>query len=451
MTVDNLSRELLIIAPSAYTLSGLATWLDYLLPGLKSKGWKVTLGLVSGPRHHRPAEYSTIHPFDHTISIHCNCSTSPGRTNAVRKAIQKHDPNIVLTVNIPDAVTATAIERAAGRNVRAVMTCHGIQEDLFADMRHLNRQLDAVVCTNKLACRLAAELASISDNRIFHCAYGTHVEKQLPARPANAVFTIGYSGRLEQSQKRIHDLVEIAQDLRKKGQEFHLLIAGSGPAEDSLRQSFQALNLTDNVTFLGFVAPEELTTKLYWASDALLVTSSWETGPIVIWEAMAVGTPVVTSRYIGSGQERLLWHQQNCLMFDIGDTTTAAADLIALATDPDLANRIRTAAFQTVSEKLSCDVSVDNWNRILRQILETPARTEEVAPETNHQSGRLDRLLGPSVGAVIRKMLMRLPPDHGPGSEWPHTVVGATMNEAEFFERAALLDVRNDEAALNVD
>src|SRR5690349_18307661 len=42
------ARNILFVAPSAYPLGGVATWLDYVVPGLRHRNWKVTLGLVQG-------------------------------------------------------------------------------------------------------------------------------------------------------------------------------------------------------------------------------------------------------------------------------------------------------------------------------------------------------------------------------------------------------------------
>ena len=431
----------MFIAPSAYTLGGLATWLDYLIPGLKTQGWDVTLGLVSGPRHHHPETYLAVHPFEQMETIHCACSTRRGRVDAVRMAIQRIDPNLVLTVNIPDAVTAVALERMAGRNVRSVITCHGIQEDLFNDMQALQTEVDAVVCTNRLACRLASEIGQIPMDRVFHCAYGTPVPQSLPMRPHNKVFTIGYSGRLEQPQKRIHDLIEIAELLRNRHQGFRFLIAGDGPEDSAVRQAISERELSAHFEFLGFVAPEELGEKLYSASDALLVPSSWETGPIVIWEAMASGTPVVSSRYVGSGLESLLSHEDNCLMFDIGDVRAATDSLINLQNDESLFERIRTSAFQTVLEKLSCEVSIRNWNEILQQLMQIePKRVAIDVPSA--ASSRLSRFIGPTGAAIVRRTLGRMPPDSGAGGEWPHTMTGPTMPETDFLHMAASLDCR---------
>ena len=63
------NRRLLFVAPSAYPLGGVATWLDYLLPGLEEQGWEPSLGLVAG-KHHDPVRYLAAHPLQRAVSIH---------------------------------------------------------------------------------------------------------------------------------------------------------------------------------------------------------------------------------------------------------------------------------------------------------------------------------------------------------------------------------------------
>ena len=40
------SRTLAIVAPSAYLLGGVQSWLDYLVPGLEFYGWEITIALI---------------------------------------------------------------------------------------------------------------------------------------------------------------------------------------------------------------------------------------------------------------------------------------------------------------------------------------------------------------------------------------------------------------------
>ncbi|MCA9034574.1 MAG: glycosyltransferase family 4 protein [Planctomycetaceae bacterium] len=435
-------NSILIVAPSAYTLGGLAVWVDYLIPGLRQLGWDVTLGLVSGPRHHNVHAYLQVYPIPNSIAIHCSCSTNTDRIQAVRGAIRTVNPDIVLTANIPHAIRATGLERSEGRNVKAVMSCHGIQEDLFADMRLLHSELDAVVCTNRLACRLSEELGQIDAERIFHCACGTAVPVQMPDPPQNQIFTIGFSGRIEQPQKRIFDLIEIAQQLKNSGSNFKILVAGSGPELQRFTEEITRRGFDQHFELLGFVPANEMHAEFYAKLDALLVTSSWETGPIVIWEAMAAAVPVVTSRYIGSGVEGILTHEKNCLMFDIADCKKAAESLKSLH-NVALQKTLRANGFETATELLSHQTSVANWDRILHQILAMDSPTDPVAPEIYTPCGRLDRLLGSRLATRVRTAIGRLPPNTGPSGEWPHTMAGACVNEEEFFRLVLTLEQSN--------
>ena len=54
---------------------------------------------------------------------------------------------------------------------------------------------------------------------------------------------------------------------------------------------------------------------------------------MVVWEALAHGTVVVSTRYIGSGQERALRHRENCLLFDIGEVKEAVDAIHGVAGD----------------------------------------------------------------------------------------------------------------------
>ncbi len=54
--------HLLVVAPSAYPLGGVATWLDDLVPGLERAGWRVTVGLTAG-RHHDVSRLSGAPPL----------------------------------------------------------------------------------------------------------------------------------------------------------------------------------------------------------------------------------------------------------------------------------------------------------------------------------------------------------------------------------------------------
>lgn len=79
---------------------------------------------------------------------------------------------------------------------------------------------------------------------------------------------------------------------------FRLLIVGEGHQRERLQERITELGLTEQVTLVGAVPPEQMATW-YQLGDAFLFASQSETQGMVILEAMAAGLPVVAVRSSG--------------------------------------------------------------------------------------------------------------------------------------------------------
>src|SRR5262245_60807701 len=124
-------EHILIVAPSAYPLGGVATWLDYIVRGLRQLGWQVTLGLTEGVFHNVDA-YLTAHPVQDVIRIRSRTGTREGRVRSLCSAISAVAPGIVASANIPDVYSAAhRLKRGGFLNLRSVMTLHGIEAKCF--------------------------------------------------------------------------------------------------------------------------------------------------------------------------------------------------------------------------------------------------------------------------------------------------------------------------------
>lgn len=127
------------------------------------------------------------------------------------------------------------------------------------------------------------------------------------------VFSIG----VHREYKGLKYLVEAAQYLTD---EYEVVIAGSGPLTDTLKQQSSDLNLK-NIHFIGRISDEEK--KLYlWASDIYAFPSITknEAFGIALAEALYCGLPAVTFTIDGSGVN---WVNQN------GNTGIEVAELDA--------------------------------------------------------------------------------------------------------------------------
>jgi hypothetical protein len=159
---------------------------------------------------------------------------------------------------------------------------------------------------------------------------------------------------------------------------------------------------------------------LYAWSQVLLLTSCWETGPIVAWEAMARNRTLVSTRYVGSGLEGALQSSENCLLFPVGNVQAAAGEL-QRACDIELRGRLTCNAHTLVRSRYTRERSVSTWDACLRDVLARPCLS--AAPRTTDSvpSGRLDLWLGNARGETLRRWMGRVYRHDEPGGEWPHS------------------------------
>ena len=240
-----------------------------------------------------------------------------------------------------------------------------LQADFIGSIGDCAGVLDAVVCTNRLACEMVARSTSVEPDRIYYAPYGVDMNDVAASeqRASEGILRIAYVGRLERAQKRIEDVAAVVAELDRRGVAYELVIAGGGPDEEWLRGQLSDAAGSGRVRFLGTLASIDLVEQVYSRVDALLITSLWETGPIIAWEAMANGVAVVTSAYIGSGLEGSLEPGDNCLMFPIGDAV-AAADCLERLRDTGLRSRLLRGGLALVAHRYSTTASIEQWSAI---------------------------------------------------------------------------------------
>lgn len=108
-----------------------------------------------------------------------------------------------------------------------------------------------------------------------------------------------FVGRLA-FEKNIHFLLEVLQLVRQTIPEVLFLIAGEGPARTSLEHAVEKGGLAGNVRFLGYLDRNTELNDCYAAGDVFVFSSRTETQGLVLLEAMAQSTPVVSIAEMGT-------------------------------------------------------------------------------------------------------------------------------------------------------
>jgi glycosyltransferase involved in cell wall biosynthesis len=111
--------------------------------------------------------------------------------------------------------------------------------------------------------------------------------------------TLVHVGRIAH-EKNIDFLLRMFVRVVKRKPEAMLVVAGEGPALEHCKSYVESLQLGANVRFVGYLSREHELPDCYSAGDLFVFSSKTETQGLVLLEAMACGTPVVSTAYMGT-------------------------------------------------------------------------------------------------------------------------------------------------------
>lgn len=175
---------------------------------------------------------------------------------------------------------------------------------------------------------------------------------------AHAPFRLLYAGQLH-PYKGVIDAVRAAANL---GSKVVLRLAGAGD-KDYEAELVKATG--GNVEFLGKLDRAALVQEYHWA-DALIFPSTWrEPFGLTHLEAMACGTPVISTA--NGGQGEFLVHEENSLVVAPESPTEIAAAVNRLIEDDELRLRLAKNGMDLARTKYSLDRYVDDLEGWLKE------------------------------------------------------------------------------------
>lgn len=205
----------------------------------------------------------------------------------------------------PDGVAAAMLGKKLGKPV--VITARGTDINLLPQYALPRRMIlwaakcAAALVTVSSALKTALTQLGVDAGKITVLRNGVDTRLFNPADRALQRARLGLSGTVLLMVGNLVPLKEHALVLRALADfpDACLLIIGEGGEERNLKMLAGALRIQDRVRFLGAM-PQARLPAFYAAADALVLASSREGWPNVLLEAMACGTPVVSTAVGGT-------------------------------------------------------------------------------------------------------------------------------------------------------
>jgi glycosyltransferase involved in cell wall biosynthesis len=152
-------------------------------------------------------------------------------------------------------------------------------------------------------------------------------------------------------QKGLPTLLQAASLVRSEGVRFRLVLVGDGPLRSELEAQVADLNLTEVVTFAGWLPDARRRLPTF---DLFVQSSYWEAMSVVILEAMAAGRAILATA-VGENSV-VLTHEETAILVPPRDAVALAAGMKRLIEDSALRRRLGRAALESSRTEFTASV-----------------------------------------------------------------------------------------------
>lgn len=172
-------------------------------------------------------------------------------------------------------------------------------------------------------------------------------------------------GRLDPI-KNFSSLINAFKIVSQKHHDWTLKIYGDGALREDLEVQINKLELSDNVSLMGFTNNIE---EALSSSSLFVLSSITEGFPLVILEAMECGVPVV-SYQCPYGPQDIISDAKDGFLVPVGDERMMADRICQLIEDEELRRKMGAAAKET-AKQYHTDVITKQWMTLFDELVQS--------------------------------------------------------------------------------
>jgi phosphatidylinositol alpha-1,6-mannosyltransferase len=299
--------------------------------------------------------------------------------------VLRERPDVIHSGDLyPQGVIAMTLKKTLG--IPYVVYCHGEEIPQLDRFRFQPRVRDriykngnAVIAASEFTRRNLLRLG-VKNEFIHKITPGVDPSKFKPSVSSNAlkkkyglqgkvvVLTVARLVPRKGHRLSIQAFAKVCQEIP----DAHYLIVGTGPEEPRLRQLVQEAGIGDRVTFMGYVAAEQLP-EIYNLGDIMMMPNRQEENGdvegfgIVFLEASAAGKPVIGGRS-GGAVEAIIEGVTGYLV-NPDDADELAGVLKRLLTDRELRDKLGNAGTAWIHSEFNWKTRAELLREINRRIV----------------------------------------------------------------------------------
>ncbi len=301
----------------------------------------------------------------------------------MRELFKEEDYDVVHTHHFftPLSVLSTAVAKEMHPKRKCVVaanhTYHALSDSILFKIpkiyaSYAAESADRICVGSDAQAKLARDITD--SGKIRRVGYGVSLDGFNPEKRSREIreelggerdILALFTGRFAK-RKGLINLIKAAQKVKRKINNFKLILVGKGPREDRCRKLVKKLNLSDTVVFAGFRSKEDLQ-KIYATCDfAVFPSTRDESFGRVIPEAMASEIPYIATDIPGYDEVHV---EGAGYLVAPGDIGALVEKMTELCKDESLRVRVGEKGRKVAEEKFNWEKVVDKTLEVYNEVL----------------------------------------------------------------------------------
>ncbi|MGK7389114.1 MAG: glycosyltransferase family 4 protein [Candidatus Cyclobacteriaceae bacterium M2_1C_046] len=347
-------------------IAGSTNSISYLAKGLSERGHQVYMGCREASLLYSMLKGSKVK----LIPMEFNSKFDTKNIKSIRDTVLKYDIQIINAQSSKDRYTSMLAKWFFGMNVKLVYTRRQNPRGMnriksFFTERGVDKM---VVISNGL--KQIFQKAGISESfmEVIHNGIPTkryeqwseekvsYFRKQYNLSPNDIV--IGSVSRMKKQDQIIKAVAKINDPKIK--------ILFAGITKEHLQEEIIKSGIKNEIIFTNVISGEDIL-NIYKLLDINILASVTDGFGLVLLEAMAMGCPVIATRF--GGITDVVTHEENGLLFEDGDIDQLAAQIKCLLNDQDLRHHLTQSGYDTAYNKFTMEKTIKGYEDLFHRMI----------------------------------------------------------------------------------